>query len=587
MKSHVFLSSLGVTSAAVLIGQFAVGGGKGGDGQGIFDIHACRVGGVAQSVVQSGSIGTFPDGTVAVSYETFLANQGNEEIPWYASSDVDHPIIAQNMYRITPDGRLEQIGLAWLKHTWFALQQGGCATCFSCNCSGVRLGVGCADTYSSGHNADQGDLGPRWEITPNEHRWMDGRTWAGSRFQTGPGHSNTVQRRLRVRMGDLDDQGGGTQYFYECVMYMLRDYDQPEYDDLQEHPDRMFNNAAHRKASVTHNGGSSFSYSNLTGSTQGPLIQAWGTVRDRATPTTEGVVYVSSRAVDIGGGLHRYEYAVMNYSFDLDIDSLSIPVGAANVTNIGFHAPRDGYWTDATTFVNESPYDVANWENQVSGGAITFNAPTPEGGTEPNTIRFSTVYTFWFTADVPPAQQNQAITLSPYEQGNVTELTAAITAPAPNRQPAGLTDIATTWGTHMGGNLASVQTSDDVRYTVNSAIGFLATEPNVTEVTVGATSPFATGSALQATVESRLNTPGGTRRVKLRNFDTNSLATIDTYSIGTAEITEVTSVGGGIAQYVRDSDNRIELVNRTSVMATFVVNGFLDRYDWIDIQVDE
>lgn len=588
MKSTVFLSSLGIATASVVIGQMAAGGGGGGgDGTNIYDIQSCRVGNSGSGgFSQVGSIGTFPNGTVALGMETFGANQGNVKIPWFASPQVDHPIIAQNLYRINVDGRLEQIGLAWLKHAWFALQQGGCATCIP-HGNGQMLGIGCADTYSVGNNTAQGDLGPRWEIKPNENRWMDGFSWNGSHFSQGLGHGNNVMHRLRVRMDDLDDQPSGAQYWYESVYYMLRDYGDANENDLVEFPENMFNNAAHRRTNVTYNGGTSFSFVNATSSTPGPIVQAWGDVRELASPKDDGLVYVSSRAVDVGGGNFRYEYVVMNLSLDTEVESITIPINGATVTDIGFHAPVDGYWTDATTFVNESPFDLQPWDSLVDGDSVTFSAQAPEGTLLTNTIRFATAYTFWFTADSSPAEGANQMTLIPHLPGTVNELTAGVTVPGASFVDAPLTDVAVSWGTHIGGNLNSLLISDNVRYSVNSAIGFTAQEPNITQTTVGATSPTLTGTSLRATVESRINQAGGTRKIRFKNFDTNGIVQIDTYPIGTTEITEVSTVGGGVNQFIRDNDMRVELYLRTTVVATLSVSGFIDRYDLVAIGVAE
>lgn len=586
MKSTVFLSSLGIAAAAVAVGQMASGGG-GNDGEDIWDIASTC--GMTSLSYSSGSafVGTYPNGTLGLAMQTVGQNQGDFRIPWNAVSGVDHPVIAQNMYRINADGRLEQIGQAWLKHAWFALQQSLCG--FSCQSggNGALLGINCADTYSAGNNSAQSDLGPRWEIKPTELRWMNGLSWNGSHFQQGAGHSNPVMHRLRVRMSDLDDTPSGATYWYEAQYNMLRNYGNSAYDGMFEHADQRFNNSRHRRTIVTHNGNQSFSFVNSGNDVNGPLVQAWGDVRSLASPTDDGMVYVSSRAVDIGGGNYRYEFCVMNYTLDTEIESITIPVNGANVSNLGFHQVLDGYWTDATTFVNESPYDVQPWDSLVDGDSVTFSAQAPEGSLLENTIRWSTMYTFWFEADSAPIEGGTDMTIIPHLQGTVAELTAGIAAPGPSALPAELTNVATTLGTNIGGNLASLLTSDDVNYSVRSALGFTANEPNVTQIRVWATSPVQVADSMDVTIESRLNQSGGTRRVRLRNYDTNALSTIDTYAIGNTEITQVSTAGGGVSQFIRDSDSRIELVSRTSVLVTFTASGFVDRYDLVTIELNE
>ena len=85
-------------------------------------------------------------GIRAFSMASTSCNVGNAVAQWVAGGSGNHPVIAQNMFRYL-DGRFEQIGQSWLKHSSCAVNEDTCGTCQDTSCS--TLGLGCADTYSS------------------------------------------------------------------------------------------------------------------------------------------------------------------------------------------------------------------------------------------------------------------------------------------------------------------------------------------------------------------------------------------------------------------------------------------------------
>ena len=85
-------------------------------------------------------------GIEAFAIGTTSCNIGDEELLWIANSN-QHPVIGQNLFRLK-GGRFEQVGQAWLKHGFTALQQNACGCGCNPSGTGTRLGVGCSDPYS-------------------------------------------------------------------------------------------------------------------------------------------------------------------------------------------------------------------------------------------------------------------------------------------------------------------------------------------------------------------------------------------------------------------------------------------------------
>ena len=90
---------------------------------------------------QFGSSGT----QVGLAVGTTSCNNGDVDLNWFAMPNTDHPVIPQNLYRMsggaTNDERFEQIGQSWVKHAFAALTGNACG--FGCNGAGVsHLGVG-------------------------------------------------------------------------------------------------------------------------------------------------------------------------------------------------------------------------------------------------------------------------------------------------------------------------------------------------------------------------------------------------------------------------------------------------------------
>ena len=72
--------------------------------------------------------------------------QRDQPLDWFALPNTDHPVIPQNLYRMSGGAnnneRFEQIGQSWLKHAFTALEGTVCG--FGCNTSGCQRAPICA-----------------------------------------------------------------------------------------------------------------------------------------------------------------------------------------------------------------------------------------------------------------------------------------------------------------------------------------------------------------------------------------------------------------------------------------------------------
>ena len=113
-------------------------------------------------------------GQVGLGVGTTSCNNGSVPVHFYQLPNPDHSVFTQNLYRMSGgssnNDRFEQIGQAWIKHTFGANQDNACA--FGCTPfpDDTELGVGCSDPYLASQNATQGDhvgaLGSRAWINP-------------------------------------------------------------------------------------------------------------------------------------------------------------------------------------------------------------------------------------------------------------------------------------------------------------------------------------------------------------------------------------------------------------------------------------
>jgi len=149
-----------------------------------------------------------------------------------------------------------------------------------------------------------------------------------------------------------------------------------------------------------------------------------------------------------------------------------------------------------------------------------------------------------------------------------------------------LTDVAVQFGTPIGVTLNLLKTSEDARATIRSQFGFTAQDPNLAELRIGAQNHVTNPITLDLLIEARMNQSGGTMKVRVRNWNTNNFNQVHQYSIGTTETVEPVS-NIPAANYIRASDDRIELSLRSSALATFSIQGFEAQHDFVNVLVHD
>ena len=351
---------------------------------------------------------------VGLGVGTVSCNNGDQPIDWHPLPNTNHPVIPQNLYRMSGGGdhteRFEQIGQSWMKHAFFALEEFICGTCnTSPPCvTGDQLCPGCADTYVASLNYDQDLIGSRAWVNP-----FTGVFPSNPDPNNHAGHNHTgTSHRVTVATSDLiPAQNPGATYFAEA------DYISPtEYTWCQAHPGQcnMYNNVSYRPFTVS-GGPTTFTFgaAGLTVRMQ-PAIQTWtstgATVAQvEPDPGNDGIWFMGYKVTNPSAGVWHYEYALSNENLDRAIQSFSVPVGGAHISNIGFHAPpQEPAWPNDGTFNNQG-YSSTPWAVDQSGGSITWSTETFATNQNANAIRFGTLYNFRFDADQPPQTANATV----------------------------------------------------------------------------------------------------------------------------------------------------------------------------------
>ena len=365
---------------------------------------------------------------VGLGVGTTSCNNGDQPFNWFGLPNTDHPVIPQNLYRMsggsTNDERFEQIGQSWMKHAFTALEGSVCGTCTTSGCTtGTHLCPGCSDPYGSSLNASQTGIGSRAWVNP-----FTGVFPSTANSHSGHTHAGT-SHRVTVASSDLNPaQNSGATYFAEG-QYLTPH----EYTWCQSHPGQcnMYNNASYRRFNVS--GTTNFTFSAVGATVRTvPAINAWpgATINTiEPAPGVDGRAFIACKVTNPSAGVWHYEYAINNQNLDRSIQSFSVPLGCGmTVSNIGFHAPLNhpGIANDGT--LGSAGYSNAAWTPNQTPTALSWSSETFAQNQNANALRWGTLYNFRFDSNRPPQTANATIGF--YKTG--APMTVAIQAPTPD-----------------------------------------------------------------------------------------------------------------------------------------------------------
>jgi hypothetical protein len=372
-------------------------------------------------------------GQVGLGVGTTSCNNGSVPVHFYLLPNPDHSIFTQNLYRMSGgasnNDRFEQVGQAWIKHTFGASQDNACA--FGCTPFGddSELGVGCSDPYLASQNASQNDhvgaLGSRAWINP-----FTGAFPVNPRPENHSGHVHTgTSHRILVNATDLNTTlNPGATYYCEVQ------YDSPhEYAWCQAHPGEcnMYNNASYKRYNVT--GTTSFTFSAVGSAIRmTPATGAWtGATSSTVEPApgVDGRAFVVYKVTSPSAGVWHYEYAIHNQNLDRSIQSFSVPLGCGiALSNTGFHAPPNhpGFPNDGT--VGNTGFSNAVWTASQTSDSMSWNTETLAQNPNANAVRYGTMYNFRFDSNRPPTAVNATVGF--FKTG--TPITVGIQGPSPD-----------------------------------------------------------------------------------------------------------------------------------------------------------
>src|SRR5258705_1377045 len=172
------------------------------------------------------TFGTRSRTQVGLAVGSDSCNAGAVPLNWLDLPNNDHPVIPQNLYRMSADSsRFEQVGQSSVKHAFTALQQNICG--FGCTpTASTTLGAGCSDPYTASLNSGSSgnNLGSRAWINPFTGAYPRGDSATPPNSHTGHTHTRPSHRVL-VEMSDLNTTlNPGPTYYAEAQYVTPHEY---------------------------------------------------------------------------------------------------------------------------------------------------------------------------------------------------------------------------------------------------------------------------------------------------------------------------------------------------------------------------
>ncbi|MBL8181108.1 MAG: hypothetical protein JNL64_05800 [Blastocatellia bacterium] len=339
---------------------------------------------------------------VGLAVGTDSCNAGTVDLNWFANPSNDHPVIPQNLYRMTAGGgKFEQVGQGQMKHAFTALTNNLCG--FGCNgVGGSRLGSGCSDPYGASLNAGP-NLGSKAWVNPYTGFYPRNDSATPNNSHTGHTHLGPTHRIL-TEINDLSTTlNPGATYFAEGQYVTPH-----EYAWCQTNPTQcnMNNNVSYRQYNV--NGTASpFSFS-AAGSTQRekPAIMAWTgatIVQFKPDAGNDGIGFLGYKVTNPSPGVWHYEYAIYNQNIDRAIQSFGIPIGnGVTLSNVAFYAPPQHPGSTADGTAGNAGFSSAAWTQTETGGYTTWGSESLLVNPNANAIRWGSMYNIRFDSNRPP-----------------------------------------------------------------------------------------------------------------------------------------------------------------------------------------
>jgi hypothetical protein len=412
---------------------------------------------------------------VGLAVGTDSCNAGTIDLHWFLLPNNDHPVIPQNLYRMSGGAsnneRFEQIGQSSVKHAFQALTQNLCG--YGCNGVGnTQLGSGCSDPYSASLNSGP-SLGSRAWINPFTGFYPRGDSATPPNSHTGHTHLGPSHKILTEINDLVPAMNPGATYYAESQYVTPH-----EYVWCQANPTQcnMNNNVSYRRYNVT-NSASPFAFLAAASTVRmSAAITAWTgatIVTIQPDAVNDGIGAIGYKVTNPSAGVWHYEYAIYNQNLDRAIQSFSIPMGVGvTVSNVGFHAPpqQPGWTFDGTT--GSTGFSNTPWTQSQDGGSMTWSSESFAQNPNANAIRWGTLYNIRFDSNGPPQLMN--VTVGFLKTGS--PITVAVQGPtsAPTSAAVSVSGRVTT-AQGQGVNKALVSINDlngNVRMTISSSFGY-------------------------------------------------------------------------------------------------------------------